>query len=570
MKSKEKINLDMVINEIAENVPSNLSTLEKIRYVYITVGKIVSKHTDFFLSVNKKLKDNNLSYEELKRIYEDEKDDPLSDDNTQVICKSAAIILKKVFDKLEIDSKLVKTLNSTEVQNPNNPNEILNIYHWFLAVSDEDNTYFLTLAADLPFIQNGFSTEHFATNIPYINAEGERNYDGEKIQNKSLNSEDIRTLDMNIGYLEEWHEEHGNINWRYSNYAFELIRRKMTGNSLYLELEEEKTDFYKSLIEFTGEFGRTINLLDTPLEELTTKDWDILKKNLCSRVEAKLKEKLKINIPFSKNETDYQQWLKDMAQLLSIKLAQTYGDNYQDLFTITENFNFTNWTKAIKKEWKKQRIELPSEFEFLVQTNSLVTKIDNYINAKSQDEKDGNAKYFAKLFHQVAFHFLDDECIEKKQTLADGYLSSNYIARKLLTIFPEIFSCGIKTPFNAQSYSEQIVMIKRLLPEIFPELNYNNCHQMINYDGKYRPVDNRIQIYPLRHKETGEYSILFNVVGSIKEEEDYYYFYNLQTNEFKEDQYTNYQLKSSKYQVASNRLASKLQEIEDIEQPIKK
>lgn len=571
MKNKENLDINTIINEIADSVPSNLTTLEKIRYVYIAVGKILSKHTDFFLSLSNKLNKQNLSYQEISDIYNDEKNQAESD--TQVICKSAALILKKIYDKLNINSKLVKTFNCTELKNPNSPTEQLDIYHWFLAAEDEENTYFLTLAADLPFIQNGFKTEHFATNIPYINESGNQNYEGSQINNKYLSTTEIEALDKKIGYKQIWHEEHNNISEQYSNYAFEIIRRKMTGNSLYLLLEEEQTDFYKSLIEFTGENNKHINLLETPLNSLTHADWNILKNNICTQVQTQLLKKLNINqkLKISNHQEDYQQWLKDLAILISLFIKPNYPELNQGLFEIyNKEFVFTEWSRKIKKELKKQQLEIPNELEFLTQVNSLITKINNYENATNQKEKNDNAKHLSNLFHQVAYHFLDDECIEKKQTLNNGYVSSNYIARKFTTVFPFIFSCGTIQPFNEQSYSEQIVIIKKLLPEIFPELTFNNCHQMTNYDEVYRPVDNRIQIYPLRHKTTGNYSILFNIVGSTSNDEDYYYFYNLQTNELEECDYIRFQVKNSEYQIASNRLKSKLKEIEDIEKPIQK
>ena len=45
------------------------STLEKIRYVYLTIGSMIQKDTDFFFSVDNKLGEANLSLDEIKSLY---------------------------------------------------------------------------------------------------------------------------------------------------------------------------------------------------------------------------------------------------------------------------------------------------------------------------------------------------------------------------------------------------------------------------------------------------------------------------------------------------------------------
>lgn len=87
----------MTIKEIIENVIKGLhddwSTLYKIRYVYIELGKLLEKDTDFFFSVDNKLGEKNLSFEEIKNAYENE-----TKLSTSVICKSSSLILKMIYD----------------------------------------------------------------------------------------------------------------------------------------------------------------------------------------------------------------------------------------------------------------------------------------------------------------------------------------------------------------------------------------------------------------------------------------------------------------------------------------
>ena len=85
----------------------------------------------------------------------------------QVICKSAAAFLKNAYDKLGIYSEFVHTIGDTN-----------NIRHWFIvAVDDDNNQYFLTLAADLPYIKNNLPTCHFASNISFFGRDDNPNYE---------------------------------------------------------------------------------------------------------------------------------------------------------------------------------------------------------------------------------------------------------------------------------------------------------------------------------------------------------------------------------------------------------
>ena len=76
----------MTINEVTDRVISSVdnswTTLEKIRYVYLAVGKMLSKYTDFFFSVDNKLGEQQLSMSQIEEVYEDEK----KDGDLRVIC----------------------------------------------------------------------------------------------------------------------------------------------------------------------------------------------------------------------------------------------------------------------------------------------------------------------------------------------------------------------------------------------------------------------------------------------------------------------------------------------------
>ena len=94
----DEINLyDEILNVIKNNIKEEWTILEKMRYVYITVGKYLKKDVDFFLSKRNKLGELNLSKEEFYKIYKDDKKE-FSKNWDKVICRSASIILKRIFD----------------------------------------------------------------------------------------------------------------------------------------------------------------------------------------------------------------------------------------------------------------------------------------------------------------------------------------------------------------------------------------------------------------------------------------------------------------------------------------
>ena len=96
------MNVNEIVNRVVFSVKKEWSTLEKIRFVYLETGKYLVKDTDFFFSMDGKLDDYNLSLEELADIYNNE--NPL--ESNKVICRSSALILKKIYDRLGIKSKL--------------------------------------------------------------------------------------------------------------------------------------------------------------------------------------------------------------------------------------------------------------------------------------------------------------------------------------------------------------------------------------------------------------------------------------------------------------------------------
>lgn len=158
----EKLNeiIEKIYFDIKDQVQSDWSILEKIRYIYLQLGKYLEKNTDFFL--NDKLDNLRLTDEEMKKIYSENKVNYVYRGNKiqyQIICRSSSLILQGLLKKFDIDSYMVNNCGKDD-----------EIQHWSLvAKADNDEQIFLSIASDLPFIKNGIPTECFGAIIPYFN-----------------------------------------------------------------------------------------------------------------------------------------------------------------------------------------------------------------------------------------------------------------------------------------------------------------------------------------------------------------------------------------------------------------
>ena len=159
--------LDRIVKNIVSKVNPKWNKLQIIRFVYLELGKYLEKNTDYFL--NDKLDKLSYSKTEMEDIYFNDQiyvSNRNKSANIQVICKSASIILQDVLALFDIDAYMVHTLGSNN-----------GIYHWFLvAIADNNEQYFLSLTADLPFIKNNMPTAHFGNNLCYYSPEGRVNY----------------------------------------------------------------------------------------------------------------------------------------------------------------------------------------------------------------------------------------------------------------------------------------------------------------------------------------------------------------------------------------------------------
>ena len=468
---------DNLLKIIKDNIREDWTTLEKIRYVYITVGKYLQKDTDFFLSLKNKLGELNLSKDELYKIYNDDKSVNSKDWN-KVICKSSAIILKRIFDKLGIESKIIET---TDVDNDYLE---FDINHYFLCVNDGVSNYFLTLTADLPNIQNGLRTEHFGTNIDYFreddNGDFKQVYKGDEISHRVISYNELKAIDKKIGYITLFSSFSGDKE-EYINYLFDLINKKMDKNRWYYDSLAEHTEFYKKYF------------IDNPY--LTIND---------------------------NNKTMYNHMIEDICDDLEEKII--------GIKIYNENFNFNNWYDTMLKYPNltiddKKVLKITKDFY-----NCIVEAYNNLYQKGELEGKDLEKfkKQFNRKSHKVAEYFVDKKYFPP---VLDEYATNEYIANKLKLMFEDFFesNSGFITDFNTLSYSEQIGIIKNIfLPMVFKDLSKVNCYiDKIVYKDNYSAILNRIYIRALKNKISGLYSISFVIRGN---EDTIYLLYDLQNN----------------------------------------
>ena len=557
-----KKDINMLIEEIVSNVHDDWPTLYKIRYVYLAVGKELMRDTDFFLSVDGKLGEANLSNQEIIDIYNSDKGRGLA-----VICRSASSILKMVYDRLGIRSKLVET--NTSLATIYDKGEFL-INHWFLAVYDEDGkAYFMTLTPDLGYIQMDMETKHFASNIPYIRDFGLKKmqvYKGEEIKPSFISRNELKEIDIAIGYIKKeylYNDKYQKTNqWEknYDNASFSMLKNEMKDNKLFYELALHKSSFYQFCTNFKGENGKYISFTQDDLVNLTDDDWYYFNKIVCEQVLNKISQILGYEIfvipNINSKHWNYESWLLNLCVQLQDKiLKRMYQKDNTDINVNLDlnHFEYNKWSKNIKAKYNSNTT-YDDILSILDKMNSLV---------KSTEKKE-TRKNVGVLLHKLGYHFISKKYVYEKNINEDGYLSNCYIANKFNLLFPYVFSCNdVITDFNKMGYSEMVSIIKEVIMLMFSEITKNNSSKLNGYNENYNAIFNRIQMYTVRNKETKEYSIVFNI-PSNNNENDYYFFYNPGRNLFRTFNFLDF---CNDYIIVSNRLKNKMSimDLENIE-----
>lgn len=549
--------IDEVINDVLSGINQNWPILYKIRYIYIEIGKRLHKNTDFFFSIENKLGSENLNIEQIKAIYEDEK---ISGTDLSVICRSGSYILKRAYDKAGIECKLMRSLNCS-IKVEDGEEEVV-IDHWFLAVKDENNTYFVSISPDLPYIQMGMKTKHFGAHVPYRRKfSGEQVYEGEEIKHTVISDEDLFNIDVGIGYVNTYYgyntqkSQTDKRSLNYNDYSLLFIREAMSANKAYYDLEEEETTFYKNMFHLTD--TATLNDFGVILND---EEWDNWVKKLCQNTLSVLEKMVGFEIKVKiENNWSYEKWLKEVCLYLEKYICDFYEIVESPTLIENKNWNYSQWSRFVKNSSARKinrNYDYYNPLTILDKMNTLV----NFIKTKK-------FKNFSNLLHSIAFHDIDPELVPDIYLQNNENLPNRYVANKFNRLFPKIFSCNeIKTSFNFMEYSEQIVIIKQILELMFLELTPYNCSNLKKYNSAYSAVNNKINYYPIKSKKDGSYALIFYIIGG-EDESDYAFFFDPKTNGFKTVDILSV---STEYIIVSNRLKSMIDDLENIEVNIKR
>lgn len=545
------MNIDELIQDVIKTINPTWSNKYKIRRVYTTLGEKLSKNTDFFFSLERKLEEKNLSLEDIKKINDGEILDAY-----KVTCHSSAKLLKMIYDKLDIKSTIL-AVDQNAIYNIDN--EDLNIKHYVLLVEDgqEENTiYYESLVPDLALIQQGLMPKHF---LKF----DKRLFNTHSLKENSLNisAEDINKfrkeyekIDIETGYIKTYYDifNKNNYELKYNDYAFEILHKAMISNKLYEQILVSEEYAYKKMTNFIGSNNQNINLTEIKLTDLGEEDWQMFINNICNFVKQKIStifpncsiENLNIE------KLGYETWLKEICLAITSSVIQTPNISLTDL---KNNFNFSTWCRQMKATFNDNN----EAVIILARLNSIIPLCN-----KKRIIKEKNLG--KKLYHFLSF--LSLKFVNPKyypQNIKGlNYIPNDYIGYKFFKLFPYIFNCtGLLNQFNKSEYYEQVIIIKQVLELLFPELTYANCHLINAYQENFSPVSNRIHILPIMHKKTGEYSIIFNIVASKENnEEDYYFKYDIKNNNFEVVNILNIKLN---YIIISSRLKSKIEQVED-------
>ena len=334
-----------------------------------------------------------------------------------------------------------------------------------------------------------------------------------------------------------------------------MLSHELKGNRLYIDIEEKNTRFYHRLSEDELD-GEKRFLYEIDKEKFNDVNWDIWVRRLCKyinrRVEQIVEYKMYLTYDFYDLNWNYDDWLKEICLQIQRYLFKYIPQGNDELF-IGKDFVYSKWSRKMKNAIKDNFdvFDVDNIFLILDKMNTLISSI----YSKKQNPN------FNKIFSSLSYHFISKSNLLETSMVNDN-VSSRYITHKFKRLFKVIFGCNKEVrSFNKLEYSEQIVIIKMIIDKMFPELNKSNASLDDTYNDNFSIVQNRIQIYAVKSKKTGVYSLVFHIVGD-ESFGDTYYFYNPKENTFNTANilqiYTDYIL-------VSDRLKTRIEEMEEIE-----
>ena len=180
------------IIDIIENMPKNLTDIEKVRYLYLEIGNIISYNVEYRHYIDtrfaKDIYDEEITIESIERADYQNK--------ITVLCKQASEILNEALNKIDIKSRCVGFEEGSQ-------------YHVEVLANVKNKRYCLDLIRDAANIQKGLKTKGFAT--------ARKLYNGMNCD--TIIQDDLKVIDQKLGYCK---------NDIYMDDAILMLKREMT------------------------------------------------------------------------------------------------------------------------------------------------------------------------------------------------------------------------------------------------------------------------------------------------------------------------------------------------------
>lgn len=211
-RAYKKLIKETEINDIINNMPENLTQIEKAYYIYLELGKLITENTEFVFG----------DWKTKSEHYNDRIDEKFSG-----ICKSISELYSTILadERIGIDCDVVKQYPDREITHVDNMLKI------------DGNNYLVNLIIDLSNIKFGKRTNGFAfdmeqeLSIPILQAERELYY--ERLEEEygeiySLSNKEMQKMDKKLNYsffLPEFMED--NSRGIYSDDTIEIIKYEL-------------------------------------------------------------------------------------------------------------------------------------------------------------------------------------------------------------------------------------------------------------------------------------------------------------------------------------------------------
>lgn len=418
---ENSIDLYQECDAILERIPTGLTNDQKMRYLYLEVGKLLSKSPEFFYDKDP------VRQSEIYNNYKVIQD-------REVVCRSVTYLYCNLGAKLGLNCRPIEMDDV----------EGIKFNHWAIVYENEDKKYLINPIPDFYRVQLGFTTKSFCHTEDYHFCSSET-FD-------SMSDEYLRELDESLGYLSSG---------LYTDELFEKLSTEMRSKlgMHIVRTSDYYQEYYLKLLELIqnnkismSEKLEVIAEIDPELD----KHQDIIEKTLETKLIDKDMKKIIHNLSYRKlinTEVDFSKSVDgadfigsmDVTNLKEMKKdIMLYKFNYMmncipkyttDLTGYIENKNFM-------EELGKYFFQMPEEKQ-CIHRHTVVQKKPNgkndyYLMFSVKDLDEGDSFYcfynhkdktFQMPIEPISFMLENDMRPLKNSTLNEKISYSTHISK---------------------------------------------------------------------------------------------------------------------------------------------